>query len=542
MIIDLNDQRGELPAADICILGAGAAGLMIAHALESSGLNVIVAEAGGLAYDAAGQNAYQGYQRAGRDDYQASGLHYPNGLRDSRLRYLGGSTNHWAGWCGRLDPTVWDSRPWVEASGWPLSQRELENHYRAAELFCDLGHSYHTDLWEQLPAPTLQLDPSRLIARFWQIHPLRFAPRLQPKLAASATTRLLLNATATDFTTNTTGDLIQAVTLTTSRGAAHRQPAKQFVLALGGLENPRLLLNCRPRLGAAVGQAFEHVGRYFMEHPEVSCGEILFSNATRDVNRYFRYMPHPENGDRVAIHLGLDLAPRLQQEQELLNASVSLNSSAAAGDPDGLQAIKQLREHTHRGEFPDEVTALLWRVLSDLDDTVPELWRRARGTRRYNPTGTLHARIEQAPNPASRVSLSPQRDRYGLRRLILDWQLGEREKRTLRVLTHQVALEMGRLGIGRVRPAPWLLKDDETWEGVRGGYHHMGTTRMAKTPRDGVVDTTCRVFGLGNLYIAGSSVFPAGGQINPTLTILALALRLADTLQSRIRMHRPAPV
>jgi choline dehydrogenase-like flavoprotein len=149
-------------------------------------------------------------------------------------------------------------------------------------------------------------------------------------------------------------------------------------------------------------------------------------------------------------------------------------------------------------------------------------------------------RAEQAPNPDSRVTLTGERDALGMPRVALDWRLSPIDKRSVRVTMEALDGELRRLDLGTCTPEPWLAEDGPDWEvdplisnHPIGGFHHMGTTRMAASPRAGVVDADCRVHGVANLYVAGSSVFPTGGWANPTLTIVALALRLADHLGRR---------
>ena len=142
---------------------------------------------------------------------------------------------------------------------------------------------------------------------------------------------------------------------------------------------------------------------------------------------------------------------------------------------------------------------------------------------------------EQAPNPDSRVSLVEERDALGLPRIALDWRLTELDKRSLQAGHQAVALELGRTGLGRLQIEDWLTADVTTWTPtLTGGHHHIGTTRMSEDPARGVVDGDCRVHGIANLYVAGSSVFPTSGSANPTLTVVALALRLAAHLEQRL--------
>jgi choline dehydrogenase-like flavoprotein len=138
---------------------------------------------------------------------------------------------------------------------------------------------------------------------------------------------------------------------------------------------------------------------------------------------------------------------------------------------------------------------------------------------------------EQTPNPDSRVTLADDTDPLGLRRVRLNWRLTEQERRSFIANIRALGRELAAAGIGRLRP---LLPDDGLWEKVvGGGSHHMGTTRISDDPKRGVVDRDCRVHGIDNLYVAGSSVFVTSGSANPTLNILALAYRLVDHLKEQ---------
>jgi choline dehydrogenase-like flavoprotein len=149
--------------------------------------------------------------------------------------------------------------------------------------------------------------------------------------------------------------------------------------------------------------------------------------------------------------------------------------------------------------------------------------------------------MEQAPNPLSRVFLATERDELGVPRAGLHWALTPLERKSIRVLHQLVGKELGMVGVGRVQLMPWLREgDDAPWPSfTSGGWHHMGTTRMSHNPAEGVVDPNCRVHGLANLYVAGASCFPTGGAVNPTLTLVALTLRLADHLKQVLAATPP---
>ena len=187
--------------------------------------------------------------------------------------------------------------------------------------------------------------------------------------------------------------------------------------------------------------------------------------------------------------------------------------------------------------MPDDLRDKIWKVILDLDDVAANVYRRfveGKDIIAAPKLIYLHSQSEQAPNPDSRVTLSDERDALGLNWARLEWRLTELDKRSVEVMTKAIGAEFGRLNLGRVRLDDWLLDGGKDWgPDLKGSPHHMGTTRMSDDPRMGVVDRRCRVHGIENLYIAGSSVFPTGGYMNPTLTIVALALRLADHLEAR---------
>jgi choline dehydrogenase-like flavoprotein len=177
------------------------------------------------------------------------------------------------------------------------------------------------------------------------------------------------------------------------------------------------------------------------------------------------------------------------------------------------------------------------RVIGDLPGTAAFVGRYLRGKSSLTPPKSmwLLSMCEQAPNPDSRVMLSDQRDPLGMLRIRLDWRLTELDRRTAEMTATSVRDEFSRLGIAQVKQAAWLSSASDWRQHLSGAFHPTGTTRMSVNPGDGVVDANCRVHGTANLYVGGSSVFPTSGYANPTLTIVALAIRTADTLKSALQ-------
>jgi choline dehydrogenase-like flavoprotein len=275
------------------------------------------------------------------------------------------------------------------------------------------------------------------------------------------------------------------------------------------------------------------VGRYFMEHPHIVGARALVADPALLGFYDYNLRTAPRRGQGVVgcMHL----CEQAQRTDGLLNYDASVTADNI-GDS-GYAALRRIWNSVERGQSPDDLMGDLKTALFDIDDTFAGLLGRF-GVREYQPevgSFRLWSFAEQAPNPDSRVVLDDERDALGVPRVRLDWRMTELDKRSL-LATHGIlAKEFGRTGIGRIQIEAWLQDESAGWsDELSGGYHPMGTTRMADDPRRGVVDRHCRVHGLGNLYVAGSSVFPTGGSANPTLTIVALALRLAEHLKTEL--------
>jgi len=179
------------------------------------------------------------------------------------------------------------------------------------------------------------------------------------------------------------------------------------------------------------------------------------------------------------------------------------------------------------GPFPIDDFAPLADLARDTAPLAGDVRQAVTGT----TVATMLLRCEQAPNRDSRVTLGAERDALGLRRVRLDWRFTDLDHRSMASAVALLSSEIGRLGLGVVKVDP---PAGEFLEPAVGGPHQLGTLRMSNDPRRGVVDANCRVHGVENLYVAGGGVFPSGGYANPTLTIVALALRLADHLQREL--------
>ncbi|HEX5830969.1 MAG TPA: GMC family oxidoreductase [Gemmatimonadaceae bacterium] len=552
----------ELPPADLCIVGAGPAGLSIARALAPRGLRITVLESGGLDPDARAQALAAG--RTTGDEFEP--------LEATRARRFGGTAHLWntgrAWWDdggfrhGLLHAVDFERRAWLPHSvGWPFGPEQLAPYVERASAMHGLGAPrYEGEAWADEHAPCLPLDGEVLTTSVWKLCPaVRFTRDLEAEFRQSPV-RVLLNASAIEILTNGEGGAATHVRVRATGGSTFRVPARAFVLACGGIENTRLLLLSHATHPAGLGNGHGLVGRYFMEHQWVTGGRLVPADPTLFA-RTALYDTRSVRGTLVAGKL--DFTDDTLRRHQLLNVSAAFvprHRRSARFVQAGPNAASAILRSLARGRLPEHAGAQLRATLRHLDYVVPALLRRVSGNRLFpyarpapdliagdnwsalsNPQRRWHAfevilHCEQAPHPENRVTLDDAVDELGVRRARLHWEWRDVDQSSVARAQSLLQAELARAGVGRYEIA---TKDGGPILHHPGLHHHMGTTRMHPSAREGVVDGYGRVHGLANLYVAGCSQFPSGGYMNPTLTIVALALRQADHLAARL--SAPAP-
>lgn len=511
---------GQVLEADVCIAGAGAAGITLAREFAGAPFRVCLVEGGGFESDAETQDLYRG-EVVGRRYFELEGC---------RLRHFGGSTNHWAGWCRPLDAIDFESREWVPHSGWPLYPTDLDPYYARAHPLCELGpYRYDAPYWTDLgPGSPLPLGPGRIATTMFQFSPrTNFGSRYRDDVTGAPNITTLIHSSVTELLVPGDGAGVNAARVRTLAGNGVQIRAKIFILAMGGIANPQLLLASRSGRPAGLGNQNDLVGRFFMEHPHhYRSGRFL------PARREHMALPFYERTDRNGVEaMGvLGLTERVLRRERLLHMNCSFHRTREP-PPKARRSLSYLARRLVRGRRPEDLREHVGNVVQGMAGLATRVYRRTRGQPSYDYQLTFRA--EQQPNPFSRVRLMEERDPLGMPRPQLEWQLTDEDLRSIRRSQEIIAAEIGRAGIGRIQ----LAEDDGShpWaNSLLGGCHHMGTTRMAADPKQGVVDPDCRIHGVTNVYVAGSSVFPTGGSANPTLTLVALALRLADHVKERL--------
>lgn len=532
MLIDLatNPEAAERPF-EVCVIGAGAAGVCIARELMRAGHQVCLAESGGMDFEERTQALYQG-ENIGHPYYD---------LAQARLRFFGGTVSIWGGRCALLDEIDFAKRDWVPHSGWPITRDDVMPYYRRAQDIFELGRFEWDDAYRLCGIADQGFDPQKLATDLWRFDEAneRFGRARAQDLIDAPNLTLMLHANAVKLQASANGAQIEHVELRSLGGRSARLCAQHYVVACGAIENVRLLLASNDVHCGGIGNAHDQLGRFFMEHPAGRIGKVETAQAFELWAAYQkRFM---KSGPPLAPVLRM--ADAVQEREQALNSAVTfkLQRPPQKGVALGNQLYHGLKHslnsdrkgralnHVYRGLRAWFHRAVRERVEATLANT--------------GRTGLyLIMRAEQAPNPDSRIVLSDQRDALGQRRADLAWQLSALDKHTARVFARVFGDEMKRLGRGRVTRDEWLDQPGVQWpvdptigNHPIGGYHHMGGTRMSADPGAGVVDAHAKVHGVANLHVAGSSVFPTAGWANPTFTLVALALRLADRLERQLR-------
>ncbi|ETX13187.1 hypothetical protein OCH239_13025 [Roseivivax halodurans JCM 10272] len=529
MLIDSRQlPDNELLEADVCIVGGGPAGITLALELAQSDLSVVLLESGGMTYDAETQDLYAGPNL---------GFQY-DPLDEARLRFLGGSSNHWAGNCMPLIPIDFERRDWMPHSGWPLTRADLDPFYTRAQSYLELqtDNPYDFGYWAQkLGVTPLSVDPDLLEnIGVNESPPTAFGWVYEDQLKSARNLRVFLHANVLEIETDDAAGNVTGVRVACIEGPRFRVSARRYVLCAGGIEIPRLLFLSNRVQNAGLGNGNDLVGRFFNDHAAIRPAmRVLLSRGMDEIDLYTapRYF---ETGGLMAT---LASSEALLRREEI--GGFICHLFPASGSP-GEESFVRLSRHLRRLEAPPYLSHEIGNLLTDLDGATNAVYKWIGGGR-----NDLVARdwlapwltFEVTPNPESRVLPVDERDRFGQRRVGLDWRLTETELRTVKRATEILAHEIGRIGLGRV----WteVLREDYTWpDHVARGKHHCGTTRMSDDPKTGVVDANCRVHGVSNLYISSSSVFPTHGYANPTLTICALSIRMADHFRDAAQSGR----
>ncbi len=557
MIADLDDASSTpRPHYDVCIVGSGPAGTTLACELADSGLAIAVLESGLLAPTPHADRLRR---------VESDGIRIKN---YSRERVLGGASTTWAGLSSPLDEIDFSNRPYLRFSGWPIARAEFTRFYTTAAeryrfptLAAFTSNGFGTlrnrgDLQPKWRA----LDEKIFLACS---EPQNFGVE-QRQLYGSERVDLWLDATVLRLECEPNTRRVRQAIVRTHGGRELAIRARVFILATGGIENARLLLNSRDLCAAGLGNDRDQVGRYLMNHPKNYHGILHLDRPVTDAPYYFGCLHQGFAG-----YAGLRLPEAVQRERALLNSYVRLEPLFPWSDNLGVEAlvliakksaflrgrvkgrqekeVVSLRDYSETGDdndlqnerkLPSDWMRLGFEVARNAPSVASYLYSRL--VRRAKPNVTrvrLRNFIEMEPLPENRVTLSDEVDAYGQRIPLVRHRPSELDRRSLVALHAALVDEFKNAGVGRLETS---LEKADPWPIDQDASHHMGSTRMGTDPANSVVDSNSRVHGVDNVFAAGASVFPTSGCANPTFTIVALSIRLAEHLRTRVLAREPA--
>ena len=521
MILDLDELAdGSVLDADVCIVGAGAAGICLATELAGRGRGVLLLESGGRTAD----DATRELSRAVIEGRAYAGAWH------GRARVLGGATTLWGGQALPLTPIDFEARDWVPHSGWPFGIEELRQYYARASAFLGVGElPWDADLGVLLGTGGAGLDPDVAVHHLskWSPEP-DLARRHRATLERADGARVLLHANATELVLADDHRTVRELRIRSLGGRAGVVRSREVVLCAGGIENARLLLASTAQQPAGIGNGHDLVGRFLQDHPGARIARLSGHDDAR-LQALFNVFRR----DRRKYSIRLSASETFQRRHRTLNVSTAL--MFRVGDDAPYAALRRLlaavgSRRVSRAAARDAIASLAG--ARGLARTAFAYLARGR-TWTPDASAELFVSAEQEPDPESRVTLAAERDALGMPRARIDWRIGEGTRRSVALFAAALREQFRRAGLGELTLEPWVEADGGEWrERLVDHYHHIGTTRMSDSPASGVVDAELRVHGIENLRVASSSVFPTGGHSNPTLTMLALCIRLADRLRS----------
>jgi choline dehydrogenase-like flavoprotein len=507
----LNDTPSPGFTADVCIAGAGAAGITLAVEFARKGKKVLLLEGGGALREDSSQALY---------DSEIVGLPH-RGIHTGRIRVKGGTTVRWGGQILELDALDFTPRPGIPDSGWPFPKTELASFYERALNLEGLAKVERSDeaVWRDLDLPFTQFADLEAYLSRWCPEP-NFARLHNRTLTTHPNIHLWLHSSVVEMmieTETVTG--LRCRTLTGIEAIFH---ARHYIFALGGIESSRFFL--QPRSDGLPWNRSGLLGQHFQDH--IDCNAALIEphdlasfhdNFDPIITHGFKYLPK------------LRLPPRLQAQL----GTLSIGSTMSFEDTGKVRMqAKHTIRNLMRGRFSDVTRGNLTHTAKHVRMLFRQAWRYYVQHRAYAPPTVrilLRIHCEQEPTSRSSITLTEQRDSLGLLRIRFDWQISERELETIRqyVLVAQRSLA----GVARITPDEDLMSGSpKFFTRCDDSNHHMGGMRMSTSDSTGIVDTNLRLYGLSNIYICSSAVFPCSGFSNPTHTVLALALRLSDHL------------
>ncbi|MBD0335585.1 MAG: GMC family oxidoreductase, partial [Cyanobacteria bacterium Co-bin13] len=448
--------------------------------------------------------------------------------------------------------------------GWPITRQDLDPYYEKAHAVCQSGpYTYRPEDWGDETAQPFPFNSSRLKTQMFQFGPAdAFLQDYRREIEQSQNVTLCTYATALELETDDLAQTVTHVRVGTLEGNQFWVSAKFVILAVGALETARLLLLSNSVQKTGLGNGHDLVGRFLMDHPVVRSG-LLIPQHRRVINALSLYDMRFVDGKLITAKAAL--TESTMRQEKLMNICAAFYPRPASAQfnllrtllPKGkryrssaVQSALALKQALRQGKIPPKLLDYVGNMVGGLDDLLYFLWRQGYAARvgktyHFDRGGwsKLDNKVEafscfevinmteQSPDPANRIVLTAEQDALGCRKPQLHWRMNDLDFASIQKAQEIFREEFSQAGLGQLK----IERDHGLPYVVFSSIHHSsGTTRMHESPTQGVVDANCKVHGVSNLFVASSSVFPTIGYANPTLTIVAIAIRVADQIRQKI--------
>ena len=522
MISDLADCLDDQAAqADICIIGGGIAGLIVADRVRRHGRSVLVLESGGRT------------DRGGIDPLNrilCEAQPY-RGAVMGRARGLGGTSTRWGGALLPFQREDLGARPFLGLDAWPVRFDAVASFITDVERLFGIDELSYDEGFIARSRERLPTGDQDILLRFAKWPPFRkrnIATLLRSRLVRDPRIMVWLNATATHFDIEGAAGRIAGVGATARSGRKLTARAREYVICAGAIEATRLLLLLRRQSGGYAFSGCYALGRGFHDHVSL-VGATVATDEPVELNRLAGYRFHGSTMRSVRF----ELAHRAQRE-ECVGSSFG-HIGFETSHPSGFDALKDaFRALQSKGSVDLPMTL---GVARDLPYLARAVWWRLVKRRLLWPQPAryrLHIVVEQLPKPQNRITLADEPDDLGVPRASLAWRVGADEIRIAQAFARRFDSYWRRHDLTRVGKLEWdhaLLRGESVApESIGEIYHPGGTTRMGINGRVAVLDGNLVTYAIPNLSVASTSAFPSGASANPTMMLMAFALRLADRL------------
>jgi choline dehydrogenase-like flavoprotein len=521
MHIDLDEVSDRVQFESVvCIVGGGIAGLLLARSLASRGIDVHLLEAGGHALEPRSQEMY---------NVQMEGRHH-DGATNGRFRVFGGSSTRWGGQLLPYTSDIFTPPPGAPSAAWPLGTRDVEPYYSELRKIMHVSDQSPDGRFLKSIEVEKPIEDPNINVRFSKWTPFskrNLAKTVGIECLNSGRITVFLHANVTSIEVNGGSGVAERIVSQSYNGKTYKFLAKHFVICAGTIESCRLLLASRSAFDCGLGNTNDQVGRYFHDHLSVSAAVVPQPTRAKFVKLF---SPLFVGG---TLHTPkLEASPSLRKKERLL--AVMAHFTIEEPEESGIAVLRNVLQGIQHGDGVKNLPKAMLVFPASCTDIARVLWfARVRKRRAISSRAKITLRLdsEQLPSAQSRIKLSAEHDRLGMPRAIVDWRISDEEHRTIQVYANVVANFLTSVGLGPLDWYPELSAHDDSWLNLaRDTYHHMGGTRMGTDPRSSVVNPDLQVHGISNLFVTSCSVFPGGGSSNPTFTLMALALRLADRL------------